>query len=206
MDKITLKDRISKKVEDWKKDIDQIEDQLEHSQEEAKIAFEKQKEKLLNWTEEIKKELDHLEDVGEEKARDFKTNLEELRVQAALGKAEAIELFHERQKQLNLAVHNTKLALKNLRKTTSERSSTFLEKSQDTLERLHTSFDMFRLQFNLGKKDAAQTWQERRKDIATRLNKMKAKLASAQEHSADRWEHFSEEMMEAWSHVKEAVK
>ena len=203
---MTIKERVSKKVEDWKEDIEQIEDQLEHTGENVKDAFEQQKAKLSHWIEEVKKDLDRMEDVGEEKAKNFKGKLEELRVQAALGKADAEDVFHERQKQLNLAVHNTKVAVAKFKKTASEKTNEFLEKSQQTLDRFHTSFDMFRLQMDLGRKDAKQNWQEKRKDIMLRVNTLKAKLAKAQEQSTDRWEHFSEEMAEAWTHVKEAVK
>jgi len=205
MEKAIIKKRKNRRLEDWRETIDKLESQMKHNFEEARNSFEKQKENLASWAEKVGNDIEQWDDLGEDKAKTLKSRLEALRVQAALGRAEADDLFHQRQKDLNLALHNARLSFDKLVESSSDKLHTFLEKSDYTLDEFRTSFDLFRLQLNLGKKDATQNWQERKKEITTRLNKLKININKAQENSSERWEHFSEEIVEAWSHLKKAV-
>ena len=47
MEKTTLKERASKRIEEWKKDVDHLKGQLEHTKEESKETFEKQKKSMM---------------------------------------------------------------------------------------------------------------------------------------------------------------
>lgn len=206
MKKVTLKDRASEIIEGWKKEVNELKTQIQHSRDDAMIAFENQKTNLLEWIDEAQDEFVRIEGIGEDKAKIFKGNLEELRVQAALGKMETRDALHDQQKKINLAIHNLKFAITNMEKEAIGDAKELLEKFNQRLEGYETKFEIYRLQLNDRKEGVAQLWDLRKDKIILRLEKVKDKLEEDRGEASERWEGFSSEMKEAWSHFKKAVQ
>lgn len=205
MDNVTLKSRASEKIEAWKKEVGQLKNQLEHNQEEAKDYFEKKKSALVNWTEEMKEEFERMEGVGEEKLNELRGNLEELRLQAALGRMDSKDAAQEQQKKINKSIHNLKNSFVKMEKEGEKDAKEFYQKAAETLDNYNTKFEMFRLQMMYGKDDAVQSFKDRKNNIAMKLDKLNTQLEVKKEVAEDRWEHFSEEISEAWTHLKKAI-
>lgn len=205
MEKGTLKTRASEKMEEWKKEVDQLKNQLQHNTEDAKSSFEKQKANLLKWTDEMKHEFEKVEGIGEEKAKTFKGNLEDLRVQAALGKMDSLDAWHDQQKKMNHSIHNMRNSIAKMEKDAAGNAKALLQQSNYTLDGYQTKFEMYRLQLIDGKEGAVQSWNDRKKDITLRLEKLSNKLEEGKTDAAEKWDGFSKEMGEAWSHFKKAL-
>lgn len=206
MEKITLKTRATKKIEAWKKEVEQLKNQLQHNTEEAKTSFEKQKSNLLKWTDEVKNEIERVEGIGEEKVKTLKGNLEDIRVQAALGRMESLDAWHDQQKNINHSIHNMRNSITKIEKNTVGNAKTLLEKSNRTLDSYQTKFEMYRLQLIESKEGAVQTWNDRKKEITLRLQKLNNKLDEERTEASEKYENFSKEIVEAWSHFKKAIK
>jgi uncharacterized protein YoxC len=206
MEKVTLKTRAAEKLEAWKKNVEELKNQMQHNSEEAKDSFEKQKAKLVKWTDEMKVEFERVEGIGEEKAKAVKGNLQDLRVQAALGRMESADALHDQQKKINHSIHNLKQSISKMEKDAEGNAKALLEKSNETLERYQNKFEMYRLQLMDAKEGAIESWQERKDDISLRLQKMSTKLEAGKEEASERWEGFSDEMSEAWTHFRKALK
>lgn len=206
MEKVTLKKRASEKMEAWKKEVNHLKEQLGQNAEEAKESFELQKKAVVRWTEEMKEEVEKLEEVGAEKFKNLKANLEDLRVQAALGRMETADTWQEQQKKINHSMHNLKTTVMQREKGAEENVKALLGKAAEKVDDFQTRFEMYRLQLADDKEGVMQNLQERKEDIQLRLEKMSAKLEESKEEMEEKWEHFREEMGEAWVHLKKAIK
>ena len=87
--------------------------------------------------------------------------LEELRVQSALGKAEAKDAYEEVKKKFNKYVHEAKLQMNNVKGATKEKSS-----------QLKTALEELQLQLVLGKADTKDLFEAQRKKISNALNEI----------------------------------
>lgn len=169
---------------------------------EAREEFEKQKKYLGEWLNTAENNLDAAKDVSQEKAKELKTLIDSLRVQAALGKAEAGDKWNEQQEKLYKGVWELRQEFDKVKSSLGE----FADEADDTLENFQTRFDLFRVQLNLGKAETQELWEAKQKEIAAKLQDLKTRLSEEEKVAAERWDVFAGEMKTAWSHVKNAFK
>lgn len=193
-------------VDKRKGELEALRLQLHLGQAEAKEAFEEQKEELRNWVDKASDRLDEWRAKGGEKTEEAKRALDELRVQAALGKAETAEALHEEQKKLNHTLHDVKLKLGNVRESVKAKAGSAKDDVGETLDEMRTRFDLFRLHTKLGAMEAGDAWEVKKKEINSDIHELKAKMEKGKEVADDRWESFSNEMAEAWTHFKSAFR
>lgn len=202
----TLKEKGQQKLKEWKSQAKELNHQLHLGTVETKEEFEKQKKRLTRWLDSLAQKVENSKDVTKEKALSIKSSLEELRVQATLGKAETEEHLKEQQKKIALGLHNLKQNLSEVLHSSKEGTHELVEEVSDQLDDFHTRFDLFRLQFHLGKIEAKKEWDEKKKELSHKLSVVKAKLLGAEKATSNKWEGFSSEMGDAWGHFKKAFK
>lgn len=87
--------------------------------------------------------------------------MEELQLQAALGKAEARDSYEQAKKKFNLFLHESKAKIK-----------TGKEKVSD----IHTKMDELRVQLNLGKAETIDAFRAQKKKLLIALHELKVKI------------------------------
>lgn len=90
------------------------------------------------------------------------TDLEEFRVQLALGKAEAKDKFEELKKKFNSTVQSTKQKLTGVAKS--------------RLDEVRGEFEEVQVQLALGKADTLDAFNEQKKKIVRAINKLEKRL------------------------------
>lgn len=159
---------------------------------EARDKYEESKKKLNLFIHETKMKVTS----GKEQMEEFHTKLDELRVQLALGKAETTEVFLEQKKKLLSLLHQIEVKIK----------------SNDQLRRLYAilliEIEMFKVQleileekFDEGKAEAKTTFERGKKQFDTFIDEVKSDYVKKQG-----WNHFQEEISEAFSHLKKAFQ
>ena len=201
-----MNDQRMSRLERWKSELEHLNMQLHLGRAEAKEAFEKQKGELREWVDEAGEWMDDVKEDGAEKMTDAKRKLEELRVQAALGRADTIDALHEEQKELSQKMHDMKYSLEHAYQEVKEDAGDLSEDIGYKFEDLKTRFDMFWLHTSLGAMEAGDAWERRKKDISSDLHELKLKLEKGKDVAEDRWDNFSKEMTEAWRHFIGAFK
>jgi len=201
-----LKGRIQEKLNNWKNSAEHLNVQLHLGAEETKDEFEKQKRNLNDWIDIQSKKLHNVKDISHEKALQIKTAMEELQVQAALGKAETEDALKEQQMKLSNDIHNLKLLINKNFSRVKGNTTELLEEINETLDDYHTRFDLFRLQTHLSKMGANESWNEKKKELSAKLNDLGARIERKKEKASERMDDFSDEMSEAWSHIRKAFK
>jgi len=89
------------------------------------------------------------------------TELEELQVQTALGKAEAHDKYEEVKKKFNVFIHDSKLKVEDIK---------------EKIEEINTKFDELRVQLALGKAETKEVFKKQKKQLITTLHDIEVKI------------------------------
>ncbi|MBN1253128.1 MAG: hypothetical protein JXA16_13405 [Bacteroidales bacterium] len=206
MEESTLKEKVLKKYNQWKSEVEHLKVQLQLGATEAKSEFEKQKKSLDEWIITTKEQLSKLKNISKEKSTELRTKLEKLRALTTLGKAETEDALKEQYHKIHEGIHNIKESISKTSEDTREDIKEFAETLEEKLDNYHTRFDLLRLQLYLGKKEGKEQCENKKKELATKLHNFNTKLEAVKEVSAEKWTNFSSEMKEMWTHLKMSVK
>ncbi|MDX1684212.1 MAG: hypothetical protein R3275_03190 [Saprospiraceae bacterium] len=199
-----LKQKMQERLDQLKGSMENLNKQLQAGAAEAKDEFQKQKERIGEWSREMSHKVENMKEISDEKTQQIKASLEDLRVQAALGKAESRDAIQEQQKKLTSAIGQLKKRMSDLYESAGENVKDFADRAEHTLEDYHTRLDMLKLKAHLGREDMEQAWEERKKEVSKRIQDISHKIDRQKEKSGENWNHFSSEMKEAWQHLRKA--
>lgn len=199
----TYKEKAEKKLNEWKSLAEDLNVQLHLGTAEAKEEFENQKSNLNRWMQETKEKLsDTVSDISEEKATKLKSSIEELQLQAALGKAETESELKEQQKKIALGIHDVKQQIAEASSSSKDYLDDFKETASDALDNFHTRFDLFKVQLHLGKEEGEEFIVEKKKELATKLTEIKSRIELEADESEDKWEDFKKDISEKWNKIR----
>ena len=91
------------------------------------------------------------------------SEIEELRVKIALGKAEAQDLFEDTKKKLNHYVHESKIKFNKL-------------KQNENVTKIINAFEHLQIQLALGIAESIETFDEQKKNISNAIQKLENSL------------------------------
>ncbi|MDX2245287.1 MAG: hypothetical protein SF052_00810 [Bacteroidia bacterium] len=191
-------------LEDWNKELDDLEVQISLGKDEVAEAFEKQKAAFTEFVNESKNKISAL--ASAETAQKLKGKLESLQVQLALGKAETREAYEEQKNNLEEAIREAKEEYEEFMSSFGEKKQELSGDLSAQFEKFRTKMDLFRLQFALGTADAKDDLQEKKKELQETLSSLRAKIEVKKETAEETWEEFSEEVSETYDYFKDAVK
>jgi len=185
----------------WKATAEELRLQLHLGSKDLSDKFEEQKKEILAWSKETRLDLER---EASSTSKELRTKLEELEVQAALGKAETKEAIQEQRKKINTLVGEANEASIKLLGDSKKGIREIASKADATFDEWHTRFDLLRLQISLGAADASDEWKEKKEDLKNSIHQLESKLGEISQDSEEGWTHFKSEITEAWSHVKKA--
>lgn len=197
-------EKAQRKLNDWKSLAENLNILLHLETAGIKDEFENQKKSLNAWLESANSSLHIIKDLSAEKVQKLKSSIELLRVQAALGKAETEDTLKEQQQQISDGIQQLQMDIADAYDSSNVKIGNFAWETIDNLDDFHTRFDLCRLQLHLGKEEAKEDWEQKKKEISNQLQKINIKIANGYEDRADNWDHFSEEITKAWKHIKSA--
>jgi hypothetical protein len=200
----SMADKAKERLNEFRASLEHLNVQMHLGATEARDEYEKQKKNLAQWIEQTSRTLGEMKDVSKEKATELKGALDDLRVQAALGRAEGKEAFQEQQKKIMDAMSNAKKTISGLYESTEEGVKDFADRAEHKLEDYHTRLDMLRLKAHLGKEDLEDAWEERSKKLSYQIQELTHKIDLQKEKAEEGWSHFSKEMKTSWSHLRKA--
>lgn len=198
-----LKGKIEQRLQQLRASAEHLNVQLHLGAAEARDEFEVQKKKLAELVDTAQEKL---KDFEEEKTQKLKTTIDELRVQAALGKAETEDALEEQAKKINKGLHQVKQDLSKTAHKAEGKASHLVDETKHQFDDIHTRLDLIRLRTHLGKKEVEQTWDEKKKELSHKLHEFNQKLEKGKDVAEDKWEHFADEISVAWDHLKKAFK
>lgn len=202
----SFEERTKAKLNEWKAKVEELNLQLHLGKDEARDEFEKQKKNLRDWLNQAEHKIQNSKKLSEDTIRDFKNRMEELRVQASLGVAESKDALKEQQDKLNKGIRSLRSRFEEAYDDVSEEIEDMSEEARERLDDYHTRFDLFRLQMHLGREDAKDEWERRKKDLSVKLREIDAKVDRAAKEGSEKLDNFRSEISEAWGHFRKAFK
>ena len=188
-------------VNRWKRKADELKLQLHLGSKDLADRFEEDKKNISAWAAEKKEQL---KESSSEKAEQLKIKLEELELQAALGRAESRDALEEQQKKISKALRNARDKADEFAGDAKEGFQDFAEKADAQMDTWQAKFEMLQLQLKLGAADASDEWEARKKELAKSIHDLENKISEAGKQTGEGWNHFKSEMSEAWTHIKGA--
>ena len=157
--------------------------------------------------EEVKKKFNHIiheakEKLGEGKVivKDLKGKFEELQLQLALGKAETKEVFNEQKEKILKAVHSIEAILK------ASAAAGYYVTLQNEIEKFKIKMEILRLRFELGKLNAEKEFKGAKAEFVKKVDKIKSTFGEKESAIEKNWDHFCNEVGEAYAHLKKAFE
>lgn len=196
-EKVKFIDRIADKLRDVATELEEFQLQLNLGKAEAEDKYEDAKNKLRSFIHETKGEVDSGVDIGKEKMSELRSQLEALNVQLALGKADTLDKFEEQKKKILKAIHELEVGIKTNKELNRAYAYTLIQ-----LDMFKVQMEILEDRYKEGKKDFKDTLEKGKEELNAFVNKIRSK--SAEEKRESRWEHFQDEISEAFNHLRNA--
>jgi len=193
----TIAAKIVEGVQSALAEIDELRVQLALGKAEAKELYEINKKRFHASVQEMENKFRELK--KDEAILPLVNAMETLRVQLALGKAETKELFEEQYDKIHKALNQLESELKNNKTISENYARLHLE-----LEKFKIKLELFALHYKLKKISAQFDFENRKAELAEKLDGIKAKMLLKQKEGKEKWENFQEEIKEAYNHLKSA--
>ena len=159
---------------------------------EAKTLYEDSKKKLNRSLHYAKHRLD-------QKTRSWKADFEMLQLTLALGKAETADKFEEQRKKILKSLAKIEQAI-HKNKTADE----FYSKLHIEIEKFKVKLEILRLRYKLNRMEAQVDFEKNKKTFTEKLKDIKFRLLAKEKNAETRWEHFRDEISDAYSHLKKS--
>lgn len=173
-------------------DLEELQLQLALGKAEAKDKYEEAKKEFNRLVHQTRLKVKELKG----KKSEVQERLEELQVQLALGRAETLDAFIAQKKRIVKALSALENALK-ANKLTAELQS----KLQHEIGKFRIKLEIIRLNFELGRMEIKEEFEEKKADLMQRLQEMKSKISASK---AGNSQHFGAEIKEAYRHLQKA--
>ncbi|WP_411895530.1 hypothetical protein [Winogradskyella sp. A2] len=154
--------------------------------------------------EEIKKKFNHFIHDSEYKIKGIKQKIEEvntmfdeLQVQLALGKAETKDAFKKQKKELLAKLHKIEVKIK-----TNETLNRIYALALIEIEQFKIQLEILEQKFNTEKVKAEESFEKGKHDFNSFIERLKGKYGKKKE--VTQFEHFQNEITEAFDHFKRA--
>lgn len=166
---------------------------------EARDAYEGAKKIFDKYVHDAKLKLADAGDLSAERSLKLKALFETLHLQLALGKAESKEAFELQAKGIAQALNEVETLIKS-----NKIVDLYYAELQMEIEKFRIKLEILKLQFELKKIGVREEFEEKKMDFSNTLADIKNQLLSKEAKAEDTWEHFRDEIMDAYSHLKKA--
>ncbi len=191
----------------FKKWIDELAEKLDVSDDQLAQELETDKLTLSDWVTAIREEI---EEEASEAMTELKGKLDELKLQLALGKAEAHDLAETQEANISKALADTRATLENMKASGEHAGHASVEKLDKGLASLsatlQTKFDIARLKASLGKAELMEEWEENKAELKGKWEELVAEFNETREKAESRGEELTREMGEVFDKARSVVQ
>ncbi|MBC7864858.1 MAG: hypothetical protein IAF38_17925 [Bacteroidia bacterium] len=166
---------------------------------EAKDLFDDVKKKLHKSLHEANLDMDNVKLIVEKNTLKIKVAFEKLQVQLALGKAEGRDAFEAQRKKINIAINELETYIMENKETEKIYSLLLLD-----LKKFRIKLQILKLKFELKEFKTEEKMDGYKKSFHAKVAAAKENLHEKEKFAEKKWKNFSNEMHEAFSHLKTA--
>lgn len=167
---------------------------------EAVEQFEKQKENLKSLIDMASSKLKESGDsfFSTDVGTKLNSQLEELKLQLALGKAESKDLFDKQSESISNSINSIKSDL-------SEKYPDLVKLLDDNTLKFNSAMEGLRLQYSLGKADLGDGVDSNKEMVTNKLNQLKQMFEEGKDIAQEKFDEFKDDSLKAFNSLKDTL-
>ncbi len=189
-----LRSTMEQRLDHWDARLDALEAQLAESREEALERVQAARNKLAAALRRVQEKLEDAADLTADELAEWRADLDELRVQLALGKAKTRAAFEEQRRQLRSALQAVEQRIEALERKAEGQLTVELEEYVRLADRLRAEIDAAELQFWLFKAEQRDALEKGRRELQHRLAELRAAAKLHSKEAAEQVEAFEQRL------------
>lgn len=177
-------------------ELEELQVQMNLGKAEASDKYEEWKKEFASYVNDAKSKARQGTDKMKDVQEDLEALFDQLRVQLALGKAEGYDAFQAQKKKILEKIHEIENKIKN-DPTLNKIYALFIIQ----LEKFKVFLEWLEEKFREGKDTASDKFAEGKEKFQSFVSSMKSKI---EEFDNERWSHFQDEVIAAFTNLKNA--
>ncbi len=186
----------------WSDVFDDIRSLVKHNQEDAVDLIEEEKEKIKAWTKERMDELKKAKEQGDEQVTALHQKLDELRVQAELGKADTRDQLERQRETLNTQL----IAVRDYYNQMNRKSDVFSKRMSNQLDHLTMRIQILGLKMSYRKEQIEDEWNRKSEAVMNRVEELESEMKSYAHDTREEIMEKSSKLSNAWDAFKSELK
>jgi hypothetical protein len=166
---------------------------------EAKDKFEEVKSSLRDFSVETEDYLYKAGVLSEDKKVNITKGFETLRLQLALGKAEAKDVFNEQKANIEKQMSHLEDLI-----AEDDRVADAKERLMAEFEKVKIKMELLQLQYTLGKMEAKEELEKRKFDLSDKIDEVEELLKEKSEEYTSKFKNVKSEMKSAFNNFKKS--
>ncbi|MBL0339764.1 MAG: hypothetical protein IPP71_01920 [Bacteroidetes bacterium] len=197
METKSFKDKLGKLINKAETEIDELRVKISLGKMNGADLFEDMKKELRDSFHEITIEL---KSESNDIALSIKKNIEELQLQLALGKAEALDAYEDQKSKINKSINSIE---HDIRSTKQELSYDARLKIQNELEKFRLKMEVLQIRYELGRLDLKDNVETKKQKFKKDFDQL---LDTLKEETSEKVEEYGENLKNAYDALRKSLQ
>lgn len=197
---------IDRKLDAWEKQALALEAQLTETKDKAADRLEEQKQQLRGVLARVQAEVEQSKELAGQTRVEVQTRLEHLRVQLALGKAEARDAFEEQRRTILDALAAFEAIADQKVKGAAFESGKIWEDFVGKANALEAELDAFRIRFEFEKAKQQARFEDKKQELTAKLEGFKKDLQARRQAVQAKADTFERELASGLDQIRRAFR
>ncbi len=202
-----IRESVDTKLDKLDVHADALEATLRHTEDHIRDRIERGKQEVHKALDALKADIDKSKQFSEAHKQKIRAEIDDLKVQIALGKAEgrdaiaaACKRFHEGARKVEAEVDSA------LRAMNAEMLDAAISVYVRATDKFDAELDAAEARFASAKGSADAAFDKRRQEMSQKIAEFKQRLGERKAHTSERLTHFEEELGGGFEKIREAFK
>ena len=205
-----IREAMDTKLCQWESKATAAETLLDQTKEQALHQFETRKKALGDTLEKLTSELAQVKGTTNQNLQEVQAKFDHLRVQLALGKAEARDSFEAQKERIQHSISALEAAIDRNLEASGQAIHGSLQKAANEFIlasiRLEAEMEFLAIQFQMKKDNSRARFSHEKKALILQINRYRDQLEERKRMAKDKAAAFEGELSEGMSRIKQAFK
>jgi chromosome segregation ATPase len=205
-----IRKSIDTRLDSLQAQAEALDAQLAATKREAQQRIERQKQALRDALDHLKKEIQRQGGIAEEKRQKLATAVDQLKVQVALGKADALDVLEAQLKSLRESVAKFEAEaeghLAGAGQQLNAAADTVMRRYVQACDALHAELQAARARLKREVSERGPSLEQRKRELDEKIGAVKKQLAEQRKRQAEKWKQFQRELEPGLSQIAKAFK
>jgi len=194
---ISFKDKLGKLITKAETEIDELRLKIALGKMNGADLFEEIKKELKTVFHELSTEV---KSEGQEITESIVSKIENLQLQLALGKAEALDAYEDQKSKINKSIDELEVQVRDTRSRLSYDSRI---KIQNELEKFRLKMEVLQIRYELGRLDLKDNVESKKQKFKKEFDYL---LETMKEESSDKIEEYGKNLREAYDSLRKSLQ